>query len=188
MQGFMIEQIDSPVRDIVVRNNVIKAFRPLEIQDSPNTVIVNNTFSSELSYRGGSAYGVELQRSPNSKLKNNLFYDVGRHSYPYLNMDSVSREGTEVGYNCHYISDGKPPTGTPGAHDLWQVDPKLISVVGNDFRLQAGSPLIDKGALLTGVKTDFDGVTRPQGSTHDIGAFEYIHIPPKPPTNLRIIP
>jgi hypothetical protein len=190
MQGFMIEQINSPVRDIVVRNNVIKAFRPLNVQDSPNTVIVNNTLKSELFYRGRSAYGVELHRSPNSKVKNNLFYDVGRHSYPYLYMDSASSEGTEVGYNCHYISDGKPPTGTPRANDLWEVDPKLVDVFGNDFRLQAGSPLIDKGALLTGVKTDFDGVTRPQGSTHDIGAFEFTtynnHL--APPINPMIIP
>jgi hypothetical protein len=74
--------------------------------------------------------------------------------------------------------------------DLWQVDPKLVTFIGNDFRLQAGSPLIDKGTLLTDVKTDFDGVTRPQGSTHDIGAFEYnaYNTPLNPPRNLRTIP
>jgi hypothetical protein len=189
MQGFMIEQINPPVGNIMIRNNVIKAFTPLNIWDCPGTSILNNTFKPELSYRGDSNYGAMLQRSPNSKIKNNLFYDVGRHSYPYLYMDSVSSEGTEVGYNCHYMSDGKPPAGKPRANDLWQVDPKLVNVSGNDFRLQAGSPLIDKGTMLVDVKDDFDGMARPQGLTHDIGAFEYTGVskPRNPPTNLRIV-
>ena len=189
MQGFMIEQKESPVRDIVVRNNVIKAFRPLNVWDCPNTVNVNNTFKSELFYRGGSAYGIELHNSPNSKVKNNLFYDVARHSNPYLYMDRVSSEGSDVGYNCHYISDGKPPAGSPRANDLWRVNPRLVKVLGNDFRLQAGSPLIDRGTLLTDVKDDFDGVARPQGLTHDIGAFEYTPVKksPNPPTNLKTV-
>jgi hypothetical protein len=50
------------------------------------------------------------------------------------------------------------------------VDPKFTSP-GSDFRLQAGSPAIDKG-FITGVISDFLGVPRPQGAGYDIGAYE----------------
>jgi hypothetical protein len=189
MQGYMVEEINAPVNDLVIRNSVIRAFRPLNIENCENTIIENNTFKSELTYTGGSAYGIELHASPNSKVINNLFYDIGRHSYRYLYIDSASTTGTQVDYNCHYISDGRPPAGSPRSHDLWQVDPKVVNASGNDFHLEANSALIDKGVLLTDVKADFDGVTRPQGSTHDIGAFEYTTYkrPPDPPTNLKVV-
>ena len=188
MQGYMIELINAPVQDITVRNSVIKAFRPLNVWNCPGTVIVNNTFASKLSYQGPSGYGIELHSSPNSKVKNNLFYDVGRHTYQYAHIDSTSQTGTDVGYNSHFISDGKPPAGSPRANDLWQVDPKLVDVAANDFRLTAGSPLIDAGATLAEVTVDFDGLARPQGSGYDIGAFEFgSPAGLYPPSNLRIV-
>lgn len=49
------------------------------------------------------------------------------------------------------------------------VDP---SYAGMNFRLVAGSPLIDKGATLAGVPVDFVGTHRPQGVAYDIGAHE----------------
>ncbi len=189
MQGFMIEQIDPPVGNIMIRNNVIKAYTPLNLWDCPKASILNNTFKPELSYQGDSNFGIMLQRSPDSIVKNNLFYDVGYHAYPYLYIDEPSKPGTDIGYNCHYMSDGKPPAGTPRDHDLWQMDPKLVDVSANDFRLQPDSPLIDRGALLVEVTNDFDGVERPAGSSHDIGAFEYPKdsTKPNPPANLRIL-
>lgn len=173
MQGFMIQEINKPVRDLLVKNNVIKAFRLLNVFNCENMVVVNNSFKSELRYRGASGYGIELHGSPNSKVMNNLFYDVGRHSYPYLYKDSASQSGLDVGYNCVYMSDGNPPAGAPWPNDLWQIDPKLVNISGNDFHLRPGSPLINAGANLTQVTTDFDGILRPQGSRYDIGAFEF---------------
>ena len=52
-------------------------------------------------------------------------------------------------------------------------DPKFVNGGANDFRLQSTSPAINAGATLTEVTTDKDGVTRPQGSAYDIGAYEY---------------
>src|SRR5438093_5022735 len=42
-----------------------------------------------------------------------------------------------------------------------------------NFHLQSTSPAIDAGTTLASVMTDYDGVTRPQGSAYDIGAYEY---------------
>ena len=98
---------------------------------------------------------------------------MGLHYYPYLNSDDASWVGTHVGYNVHYISDGRPPVGKPRHGDLLGVDPKLVDAVGNDFHLQAGSRLIDAGAEMLDVTNDYDGVARPQGRRYDIGAFEF---------------
>jgi len=61
----MIEQINSPVNNITIRNNIIRAFTPVNIWDCPNAAIVNNTFKPEFSYNGDSNYLAMLQRSPN---------------------------------------------------------------------------------------------------------------------------
>ena len=45
--------------------------------------------------------------------------------------------------------------------------------VGSDFRLKAGSDMIDTGATLT-LATDIAGTSRPQGSAWDIGAWELV--------------
>ncbi len=52
-------------------------------------------------------------------------------------------------------------------------NPKFVSAGTRNFRLQAGSPGIDKGIKLIEVPIDFNGVARPRGKTYDIGAYEY---------------
>src|SRR5207253_10917240 len=51
-------------------------------------------------------------------------------------------------------------------------DPKFINPATGDYRLQAGSPAIDKG-YPSSLTTDFAGNPRPWGATIDIGAYEY---------------
>jgi len=125
MQGFMIEEINEPVRDLTIKNNVTIAFRFANILECENVSILNNSIKSDLNYTGASGYGIELHNSPYATVKNNLFYDVGRHIYPYLTHDSGSQEGLQVGNNCIYMSDGQPPSGSPWPDDLWQIDPRL---------------------------------------------------------------
>src|SRR3989338_631012 len=43
----------------------------------------------------------------------------------------------------------------------------------NDFHLKAGSAAIDAGVNV-GITRDYDGVTIPQGSAPDIGAYEFV--------------
>lgn len=173
MQGFMIEGTNSPVENLTVRNNVFIVFRGLNVWNVANTKIINNTFKADLTYTKGSAYGIELHNSPNSTVINNLFYDVGRHTYPYLYKDTASNIGTIVRSNSHFISDGSPPAGSPYPNDLWQVDPKFENILSNDFHLTSTSPDVDVGQTIVELLTDFDGTPRPTGSFYDIGAFEY---------------
>jgi len=44
----------------------------------------------------------------------------------------------------------------------------------NDFHLKAGAQSIDAGTVIAVVTVDYDGVSRPQGSSYDIGAYEFI--------------
>jgi hypothetical protein len=47
----------------------------------------------------------------------------------------------------------------------------------DDWRVKAGGATIDRGGLVP-VARDFRGMSRPQGSGHDIGAFEHGSIDP----------
>lgn len=58
-------------------------------------------------------------------------------------------------------------------HGINGGNPQFVNEVAIDFRLQAGSPLIDSGTNLT-FTTDFIGVSRPQGVAWDIGAYEFV--------------
>jgi Right handed beta helix region len=50
----------------------------------------------------------------------------------------------------------------------------FVNAGANDFHLTASSAARDKGSSTVGKATlDFDGVTRPQGASPDMGAFEY---------------
>ncbi|MDD5673240.1 MAG: T9SS type A sorting domain-containing protein [Chitinivibrionales bacterium] len=42
-----------------------------------------------------------------------------------------------------------------------------------DFRLQAGSPAINAADTMSAPTPDLAGVSRPQGPTNDLGAYEY---------------
>jgi hypothetical protein len=51
-------------------------------------------------------------------------------------------------------------------------DPLFTSLLARDFTLQSASPAVDAGTD-TGIHRDHNGVSRPQGPSYDIGAYEY---------------
>ena len=59
-------------------------------------------------------------------------------------------------------------------------NPQFVDYANGDFHLQSSSPAKDKGVAISGWSnpTDKDGVSRPQGSAWDIGAYEYVGSPP----------
>jgi len=66
-------------------------------------------------------------------------------------------------------------TNTVADHNtLGTTDPMFRNTAGFDFHLQAASPAIGAGVAVPGIATDFDGATRPQGSSYDTGAYEYV--------------
>ena len=62
----------------------------------------------------------------------------------------------------------------------------FVNAAGHDYQLSETSAAIDKGVAIPEVTTDRRGTPRPQGSAHDVGAYERGR-KPSPPTNLRIV-
>ena len=60
--------------------------------------------------------------------------------------------------------------GYTGAGNI-DADPQFASAPA-DYRLAAGSPCIDAGAIEASITTDLDGTARPAGNGWDIGAYE----------------
>ncbi len=174
VQGWQIEELNPPVRNLTIRNNILRVFRMVNATDSAGIAIANNTFVSDLSFTRSYPSGVDLTRSPSATIKNNIFYNVGNGRQAYLSLaDEASKSGLDVGYNSVYMSGRRNPAGFPYPHDLWQVDPMLVNPSGGDFHLQPNSPAIDAGQSLASVVEDFDGNPRPEGAGYDIGAYEF---------------
>ncbi len=67
-------------------------------------------------------------------------------------------------------------TVSSGTGDKFNVDPLLVSTLSGTLplhSLQAASPAIDAGDINTCLTSDQRGMSRPQGSTCDMGAYEY---------------
>jgi hypothetical protein len=169
------------VHDIRVFNNVV--YGNLDIQKSgwkgrgmsfydccdegPHPVhdihVFNNTFvGSEL--RGIS---VENPSVANLFISNNVIVNNGSD-------DIVIQQATSVTVSNNLLSKQLRNTAGSGVTASNNVvgDPKFVSVAGNDFHLQSGSPAIDKASGADIASTDFDGNARPAGPAADLGAYE----------------
>ena len=54
-----------------------------------------------------------------------------------------------------------------------------VDITAKDFRLTIGSPAINSGANVS-LEMDYAGNTVPFGNSIDIGAIEFVRLPPKP--------
>jgi hypothetical protein len=95
---------------------------------------------------------------------NNLVYRTSGAADPHIIYNYY--ESNRVDYDRTGVL-----TWEPSAQNT---DPLFVDPLNEDLHLQDGSPAIDNGANLgTPYHIDYDGVTRPQGSDWDIGAFEF---------------
>jgi len=136
----------------VIRNNFF--FRAgnqpgdvgIEVADSPNTQVLNNTvfvsgtYRTPIEYRFPGAVGVVLT--------NNLLDGV-----------ILIRDGAK----------GTERTNLSGAASTMFVD----AAAGDLHLSAAATAAIDRGTVLKEVVDDWDGMRRPQGAGYDIGADEY---------------
>ncbi len=125
---------------------------------------INNT-----AYNSGHGFLQRHSNISNVTIRNNIFSQ--NHSNPQITLISGSEDKFTIDHNLFYDPDTTvgtdPVTGNPNF-----VDPMVY-----DFHLQSNSPAISAASSINAPSDDFDGISRPQGSGYDIGAFER-SIPP----------
>ncbi|MFN8258831.1 MAG: choice-of-anchor Q domain-containing protein [Bacteroidales bacterium] len=175
-KGILLEtNAGNPCHDIIIRNNIFE-FRDIGVAafsgEFNNIYISNNVFKSTLT---GTSWGTSasLKDVTNYTFINNITVDCH-------NEHRKIRGGNgTIDYNFAWNSDGSKFTMEPDVqpNEKIGIDPKFAKYTGkhgeNDYHLQTGSPAIDAAFSAEQVTDDFDGITRPQGSAYDFGAFEY---------------
>jgi hypothetical protein len=192
----MIVQVDdcSPTcyknyaSDIQFYDNIVYANDLVGIEVNgiaQNVTVYNNTF-----YQNGllslGIGGTSPSQLSGVDVANNAFYQGANSNcqnnctwFPqgHVQIDSAAK-GVTVRSN--YYGPGSPAFFDGNGSAM--ASPDSTATTGNilfvnaaqlDFHLQSGSVAIDKGVTLSSVPYDFDGLSRPQGSAYDLGAYEY---------------
>ncbi len=171
----------------------------LEIFGYGNVNIYNNILANagwDSSSVGQDAIAVDDRPQPNNAytslqvyINNNTIVNAARNSIHLFNSYNTMAQGNKI-YNNLLVKPNNtsiydnPYTNIDGNTNVDTLNNVKIPVIANayfvnananNFHLQPNSPAVDKGlsASSYGVTNDFDGVSRPQGSAFDAGAFEY---------------
>jgi Periplasmic copper-binding protein (NosD) len=141
---------------------------------TPNNQVYHNTFVD-------SVPALQFGRgNTGNKISNNIFQMT---QGPFLAWPTSSLPQS-VDYNLYHHSTSPrwQWNGTTyrrfteyqaASGEMHSVYADFHPVGATDFRLRSDSPAIDRGTPLAEVQTDFDGVSRPQGCCHDMGAYEF---------------
>lgn len=171
--------------------------------DSVGSTIRNSTFTDNATTagagRGGAFYaaGVSSVSVVNSTITENSSANGGgfwvQGTLTLANTILYGNSATVAGPDCSVLTGPASSTGsnvigstvdctiTTTATDLIGVDPMLAPISDNGgpvqtFALQQGSPAVDAGNTATCEATDARGITRPQGTGCDIGAYEALQL------------
>ena len=158
---------------VYVYNNIIvgSEWGGLRVNDPQGTIIIQNNViynSGTPDFEGNALLYIERAGLDLVTAQNNILY-------------------AESGQNYYEFGSGGDPSALNASNNLvynagpcpiWEVNcinanPLFVNLASGDFHLQPASPAIDTG-MDTDFATDFEGVTRPQGSGFDIGAYEYV--------------
>lgn len=139
-----------------------------------NILIANNTFAFP---NGGGQDGQIMlwDTQSNLTIRDNIFYAPQNYA---ITRYTSSINGCSIDHNIVYGASGMMADSSGCTLGSIQIgaDPMFLNISSApyDFHVQAGGPGIDTGMNIATVSTDFDLNPRPQGSSADIGAFEYV--------------
>jgi parallel beta-helix repeat protein len=182
-------------RKTLVENNVLynNGGKGINVFLSDNVIIRNNTmYSNNYVLSQYTTWGLGeicLYRSNGSAIYNNITVKnstlTNTRSIFTQEVDAAIpiRNNIMVGPSSFTTSAAGNNISSSDYNNFAKfVSPGLTEAA--NFRLLAGSPAIGTGYSSNYASHDFDGVSRPQSGTIDIGAFEYIgtSLTPTPPT------
>ncbi len=124
---------------------------------STKTTFVNNTIT------GNSLEGLALQ-----------YYGAG------VTVENNISFNNTIGQVVDY-GDQNGQTGTFTSSNNLLTDPLFVNAGAQNYHLQVGSAAVNTGLTIPLVGSDFDGLSRPQGSFYCIGALELASINGAPP-------
>jgi hypothetical protein len=161
----------------IVTNNVVSGVAAVGIQQwhagTASTIVNNTVFHNKVGIVIGQGdAGVTAAGSQNNYVANNIIYD---------NKIYGVQEFGKVGANNRYVNNLVASNGTN-----WKAKGTISGSISSNplfvnyqatgsgnYRVLAGSPVIDRGTSVKAPKTDFAGVARPRGAAVDIGAYEF---------------
>ena len=176
-----------------VYNNVIWGGHKAGIDVSyngNNAQIFNNTISNSMGW--GIAVGLgpdHSDRVSNAVIRNNVVYqEVNQPAIlDARGINTLIERNLTYGSNATIQRD--PRSSATIRDNMVNVNPMFVNAGARDFSLQANSPAVDAGLAVPEVGFDLAGQARPQGRSHDLGAYEVIGSgsaepppPPPPPT------
>lgn len=165
----------NPVRGLTISNNIVlRCHSGFSYADAEfggglhDTSIVNNVFYgtdyANIWVRGRS------KTHSSTIVANNIFYQ--KYNRPYASVPTV---GLQFRSNA-WFGGGDPNSIKRGQGDI-RADPMLVNPGGGtaeDYKLKAGSPLIDAGSDVGAVPNDYFGTKRAgRGTARDIGVHEH---------------
>lgn len=170
------------IYDIKIYNNVIYNCQQTGVllyartNDTYTDIyIVNNTVYNcgTALYRACYDIRVLPAHASNIVVRNNTGYALVANMYTIYDAGSLYATGKLlVDHNLWYNSGGKWNAGSVKGTDYIESEPRHVNIT-NDLNILAGSPAIDAGSATDAPSNDYLGVSRPQGSGVDIGAYEY---------------
>ena len=167
----------------VFNNKVTNSRIPFTFENSKNIDIFNNIFYSDGTvgyiFAGWGGITGDINIFNNIIIPSSNNHSIFISDCNILNtviMKNNILQGGGCGERNNNIWTGIRSGWTPSEGEFVETNlSKIFLDPGNlDFRLKGGSPAIDNGTDLSEYfTTDIEGISRPQGSGWDIGAYEY---------------
>jgi len=168
--------VNSDTYDVNIYNNLVTNCYTVALDSGTGIIhanhvgdiyLYNNTFVNS-----GYTSFFRIKNDTDLHSSNNIFYDDG--GTPYLLQDGGSP--TFTSNNDNFYSDGESVPSGSGitVNNEITTDPTFTDSVASNYTIQSGSDCIDGGTSdVSGTVTDdLVGISRPQDSVYDIGAYE----------------